>query len=899
MPHVQSITRPSLAKRESAPAQSKLGTAIATALIAGLTASTSTVIAQTSVSGEAVASTDSSSTAGGSGIEEVVVVRSRNRLEPLHDVPISISVINGPELERENSLDLGDITKRAANVSWNTGNPRQGSLSIRGVGKQAQTDAQDPSVGVIVDGVNYAYNALSFYDFQDVETVEVARGPQGTLLGKNTTMGVVNITSKRPSFDPDFDYSITYGELDTIIGEAAGGGPIIDDLLAWRGTFYIDKQNGAFPNVYDNGTRSYTDKNRMYGRAQFLLKPTENFSARFTLEVAPRSGENTNGLTFYKQLPPYYSDGSPVNLGNDPSTKLARRWFTQESNYTYLGDFVGSGERGTTDNDQQRALVTGTNGASAWLDWNLGELTLTSITAFKDYYFDARNDEGTPFDITLNSNTTVHYEQRSQELRLSSGTSRFVDWQTGLFVLDSTNRVNSKQEWGSDAGAWFATNAQYATLDTNTSGRALLQTSLERAYRLRTDFIDNNSAAIFGQANWHFGEKLTLTTGVRFTHEDRGNRSLNILTDNGYGAELNPVAINNVGLGGFASNATTGALLPGNSVAQLSLADFLANKYFGATTGATPGQAYAGLTAAQLRQVAAAKSVRQTQIGVLWDTVDAAPFKKTQPAYVLSPTYRINDALNFYVSWQYGEKAGIAQFTNGLPNNALPEKNSAYEIGVKSFLANRTLVLNTDVFVNNIEDYQQSVQVLDQYTTNLRNDGQFYYTAATGNVPKVRVKGVEVDASYNGIKNFSLRLSGAYNDAVYVDFPNSAQPPENGYPGAAPYQDVSGQPLPGAPKYSFSLGGEYRRPLRTKEFHTSFNYFHTDGYNSDNTLSSYGWIDDYSLTDFSIGIGNPEKGFDVSLLVKNAGDTAYRAVGWASWTPNPPRWVGVIFRGRL
>jgi iron complex outermembrane recepter protein len=137
-----------------------------------------------------------------------VVVRSRNRIEKLQDVPLSISVVQGAELERLNAYEIGAITKRAANVSWNQGNQRTSSLSIRGVGKMGQTEAQDPSVGTIVDGVNFAYNALtSSFDFVDVEAVEVTRGPQGTLLGKNTSLGVVNITTRRPSFTPSADYS--------------------------------------------------------------------------------------------------------------------------------------------------------------------------------------------------------------------------------------------------------------------------------------------------------------------------------------------------------------------------------------------------------------------------------------------------------------------------------------------------------------------------------------------------------------------------------------------------------------------------------------------------------------------------------------------------------------------
>src|SRR5258708_463690 len=115
-----------------------------------------------------------------------VVVHPRNRLEPLQDVPVSVSVVTGAELDRLDAFDITAIVKRVGNLQWNFGNQRTSSLALRGFGKQGQTEAQDPSVGVVVDGINYAYNALiSSYDFTDVDTVELARGPQGTLQGKN------------------------------------------------------------------------------------------------------------------------------------------------------------------------------------------------------------------------------------------------------------------------------------------------------------------------------------------------------------------------------------------------------------------------------------------------------------------------------------------------------------------------------------------------------------------------------------------------------------------------------------------------------------------------------------------------------------------------------------------
>lgn len=230
-------------------------------------------------------------------ILSTITVRSRNRIEKLQDVPLSVSVVSGQELERLQATDISAVTQRLANISWNIGNQRTSSLSIRGIGKQGQTEAQDPPVGLIVDGVNYAYNALaSSYDFTDIETVEVARGPQGTLLGKNASIGVINVTTKRPSFKPDSAYSVTLGQWDTVQGRFAVGGPIIDDLLAWRGNLSVSKGNGDVVNAY-NTDQSYTNKDRVSGKIQFLLTPTEDFSARLEADIQPRAAETTNGRT--------------------------------------------------------------------------------------------------------------------------------------------------------------------------------------------------------------------------------------------------------------------------------------------------------------------------------------------------------------------------------------------------------------------------------------------------------------------------------------------------------------------------------------------------------------------------------------------------------------------------
>jgi outer membrane receptor protein involved in Fe transport len=848
-----------------------------------------------------------------------IVVHTRNRLEPLQDVPVSVSVVTGAELGRLDSFDISSIVRRVGNLSWNLGNQRTFSLSIRGIGRQGQTEAQDPSVGVVVDGINYAYNALiSSYDFTDVDTVELARGPQGTLQGKNATLGVLSITTRRPSFTPSAEYSVTVGQLGTVIGYAAGGGPVIDDLLAWRGTLSVEKGKGDVGNLY-NPDDTYQNKDRVTGRVQFLLTPTPDLTARLSYNLTPVGGETTNGRTINTPTPGVYANGSTNTLSTDAAVRLARPWFTQQASYSYANTYLYGAGLNNVDYDYQHPLYTGSDGASAELNWTLGNQILTSITGYEEYRFNAINDEGTPFDIYKNAGGFLnHYRQLSQELRLSSQTGGFVDYQTGLYFFKMTNDSEYRRAWGGDAGAWFATPAQYSRLDlavnpdgSSSGGRYLLRNSLDG---LAMDFnapaglqlIRNKSYAAFGQADWHLTRKLTVTTGIRVTREDRETTADSLIRDNGAGSELNPVSINGVALGGFASNAATGALAAGgNSAVQLNLADLVANKYFGVPVTAVPGAAYASLTAAQQRQVADAKAIRLSQVGVLFYPTVAQPFKKTQPAFVLSPSYKISDSETAYVSYQYGEKAGIAQLVNGISYLVAPEKNTSYEIGLKSSLLDRTLILNVDFYLTRIKNYQQAVRLLDQYTTNLNIQNGVTpataYTSATGNVPKVESRGVEVDAIYAGIRNATIRFSGAYTDAFYKDFPNSAQPVENGYTGAPPYRNLAGQALPGASKITANIGVDYRYPVwDNKAIRLSFNTAYNSRFNSDNSLSSYAWVPASSITDISIGFSRLDNKFDAGILVKNLfNDRTYLSQTWNSYTPAVSRWIGFVASGKL
>jgi outer membrane receptor protein involved in Fe transport len=193
------------------------------------------------------------------------------------------------------------------------------------------------------------------------------------------------------------------------------------------------------------------------------------------------------------------------------------------------------------------------------------------------------------------------------------------------------------------------------------------------------------------------------------------------------------------------------------------------------------------------------------------------------------------------------------------------------------------------------------VQAYDPYTTLVSSDGTLHYTSVTGNVPKVRVKGIEIDGVYAGLPNASVRFAGAFNDARYKLFPDSGQPVENGYVAAPPYRDVSGQNLPGSAKWTFNVAPDYRiHTSEDHEIHFTLNTAFTSRYKSDVALSNYSWIPTHSVTDLAIGFGRRDQRFVTSFLVKNLfNDQSPQTRTWNSYTPAVPRWFGAMLSAKM
>ncbi|HEX2583642.1 MAG TPA: TonB-dependent receptor [Steroidobacteraceae bacterium] len=762
-----------------------------------------------------------------------VVVTSRNREEIAQDVPLPISVVSGNTLDRDNIVTMSDLTQKVPNLLVNSPNSRQTSIAIRGLGKNSANDSMEASVGVIVDNVFATHVGMSWTNYIDVDRIEVARGPQGTLLGKNTTLGVVNIVTKKPTFTPQASLEADIGSSNSYTFKGSSSNALIDGLLAYRASVYADRNNGDLKNIYQS-SESWLQKNRLGGRLQFLLTPSDSVNARIIVDYG-QSDERIN-IQPYIVDPTTLSDGSA--RATTYSTRLARSYF---DGYQPL---IGSWD--SIDTNDARPLLTTQKGISAEINWTISDFTLTSISAFRSLDFDAKNDgDQTHFAIARNG-TLLHTKSWSQEFRFTSPTGKFVDYQVGLYAMKVNSSSTGRNLYGEDAGAFYATNAQYTTLNATPSGRLLLRDTFKSVFFTTETRPVTKSIAAFGQLNWHFTDKLTLTTGLRETYEDKDN-------------DINKVL------------AVPGATLN-------------ATNYPTATAG----------------ELSAAAAVRSGQVGTVYGFKQGIPRHDKSLSWLFSPSYKVSDDVLLYASAGYGAKSGAVQFNNstGAPQNVDPEKATDFELGIKSLLLKPALMLNVNLFNTSVNGYQTNLRIVDPASST-------GFSTILGNIESVRLRGVEIEGLYTINRGLSINFGGSYNQSIYTSFHNAVCPPES--PASSVVCDVTGSQLPNAPKVILNVGIDYRLPLvQGASLHAYVNETYRSKINLNESLSQYGWQDAYTLTSGGIGIAGPRDRWEIDLVTRNAFDTRYAtAIGSFSnnagvgYTFGDRRYIGLVFRSKL
>jgi iron complex outermembrane receptor protein len=427
-----------------------------------------------------------------------IVVTARRTAEDVQEVPIAVSVLNEGFLADSGALNVGKINQLVPSVQFYSTNPRNSAINIRGLGSPfgLTNDGIEQGVGLYIDGVYYARPAAAVMDFIDVQQVEVLRGPQGTLYGKNTTAGAINITTKAPEFTPSTDVELSFGNLGYLQAKATTTGPITD-TLAYRLSLSSTQRDGVLWNSVDQD--DLNDINNIGGRFQLLWRPSDTLDVRI-------SADNT------VQRPEGYAQ---VFAGVAPTQRpLNRQYAAQAAYYNYAPPSLNPFDR-VTDLDTPHRSNSDFGGASVNIDWDVGGGTLSAITAWRYWIWDPSNDRdflGLPI-RTLSQNPSKQY-QWSQELRYAGDFGENLDYVVGAFWFNQVTKTLGREEQGSAAWRWL--------VNPTPANEILGLAGALDGYGQRTEIrSDHTSAALFGQVEWHVTDKFSVIPGLRFNYDEK------------------------------------------------------------------------------------------------------------------------------------------------------------------------------------------------------------------------------------------------------------------------------------------------------------------------------------------------------------------------------------------
>lgn len=415
-----------------------------------------------------------------------VVVSARRRQEKAEDVPIPIAALSGADLDASGQSRLESLNEHLPSTNIEFTNPRQTSIAVRGLGNNPADDGLESSVGVYMDGVYLGRASMANVDLADLDQIELLRGPQGTLFGKNTTAGVVNITTRLPSFNPELLAEGSYGNLGYYQAKVAASDALIGDTLAGRISFVRTFQDGF---VHDpiNG-QDYNGINRSGGRAQLLWKPSGDLTVRFIADDSSER-ENSGAATLYSAGP---------NGGQKYYNAIAAAGATVIYDPNYETTTINGRQQMQSDN----------TGYSLQADWKTGDYTITSITAYRSWFFQPDNDaDGTNLDAFRDAGQRVRDHQESEELRLVSPELGPVDFVTGLYWFEQQQHNDSYTQYGSDG---------LAIGDLRLGSAAWADGDVATRQHLRTE-----SDSVFGQLSYKPIAGLELTGGIRDTYEQK------------------------------------------------------------------------------------------------------------------------------------------------------------------------------------------------------------------------------------------------------------------------------------------------------------------------------------------------------------------------------------------
>lgn len=791
-----------------------------------------------------------------------IVVTARKVEENIQTTPVAVTAFSGDSLANQQVVGIQEIQAVTPNITFSSAVAQPGSSTvfIRGQGSSDGLIAIDQAVGVYLDGVYAARSTGGATDLVDVSRVEVLRGPQGTLFGRNTTGGAINIIANRPTDEFEGSVRVDYGNFNNFLAQGVLNLPV-NDAIALRAAFQHRQRDGFGRNVTLN--RPLNDLNSEFGRLTLAITPTgSSFSAILTADYS--SFRNSGELVGLKSYNPTLSTLAPDLSANPtispflPTELLAAACGTQPipaglppATAGFLGGLkagaiplcpavtprpgpIGSYALGGANNPgfyNQASNVpafgrNNTYGASAVLEYEFSEAaTVKSTTAWRGVKLSSLSDnDGTPYALTGGISRApanfINQDQFSQELQLSGELGKFEYILGGFYFVENGSD-------NSDTGSLFPLSPTTNLIDAT---------------------VRNQSLAGFGQLIFNVTDSVRITGGLRYTEDERSlvlrNRDTNVLT-----------------------GAVTSALL---------LTDA------------------GGVVIDDLR-----------------DGDPSDPFRATFDrkfnywSYLLSADWQVNDDIFLYAKTSRSQRSGglnTRAVAGGVPPVGFsPEVVTDYEIGTKLDLFDRHLRFNFAVFQAEVDNQQRNVIGV----------GNGRLVSGVENAAQATIRGFEAELTIAPTGGLTFGANAGYTDAKYDEFINLDG------------SDWSGAEFPYTPDWTVALFGDYAVDVGPGELRLHADYsWRSEAFSApiqasapqrvgrtgaqltalNDALQNTARIPSYGLLNARVAFEFNEPEIEVAFFARNITKEQYfsrllpvegTALGFTSYMPGDPRTYGV------
>ena len=797
--------------------------------------------------------------------DAMIIVTASKRAATLQDTPISVAVTTGANIERAQVRDLNDLQTLVPSLrvsqlqsSANT------NFIIRGFGNGANNVGIEPSVGVFIDGVYRSRSAAQIGDLPELERVEVLRGPQSTLFGKNASAGIISVITREPQFTFGGNAELSYGNYNAIVAKASITGPI-SDTLAFSLSGNYNKRDGYGKDL--NLNTDINNRNRWGVRGSLLFKPSDDLKIRIIADY-DKIDENCCLVANLVDGP----TGAAVRAlgGQIPSA--------QPFSYTQYTNFPSTNK-------------IENYGVSAQADWNINDkLALTTIGSYRGVNTDTNQDSDfTSADLIGKNAAQNKIRTITGEARLTSTFDGPINFLVGAFYfhenIDSSGQLTFGKDFRNYAN--LLSGGGYTSLE-RPLGLPVGTFGAQGQGRFENYNYKNRAISVFGQVDYEILSGLTLTAGGNYT-KDRKDVATNTTTTDVF-SSLDLVQIGRgIGIPAAAANVTCGAAsAPGtcNPLLALRPLQFIP-PFLNFPNAVEDGKtrdgnfSYTLRAAYKINSNFSAYATHATGFKASsWNlSIDSRPFASdfipgsafAVPAPAPSPI----------------RSAGLAlpNLTSGT-RYAGPENASVYEVGLKGQFT--TFAFNLAVFKQALKGFQSNVFVGTGFVL--------------GNAEKQSTFGVELDTSFTPVRNLNVTANLTYLNPKYDKF-TAGSALTAGYLTVP--VDLSGQRPAGIPEFSIAVGTNYTQPIND----TLKAIFHVDFNHESNTQIADGapqWRREINLLNaaVSLGIG---KGLEVTAWARNLTNDQYISVifpgvaqaGTLSGYPSQPRTYGGSIRYRF